>query len=78
VRLEAPLKAPGEKEALMAMDMAIKMPEAPAPGRGRELRELPGAGLARETYATFLLLAVAGFIIAGYVGLALFFVGALR
>ena len=43
-----------------------------------EIRELPGAGLGRETYATFLLLAVAGFIIAGYVGLALFFVGALR
>jgi len=32
----------------------------------------------KTTYATFLLLAVAGFIIAGYVGLALFFVGALR
>jgi hypothetical protein len=62
----------------MAMDMAMKMPEAPAPGRGLELRELPGAGLGRETYATFLLLAIAGFIIAGYVGLALFFVGAFR
>jgi hypothetical protein len=61
----------------MAMDMAMKLPEAPAAGRGFEMREVGGA-LGRETYATFLLLAVAGFIIAGYVGLALFFVGALR
>ena len=61
----------------MAMDMAMKLPEAPAAGRGFEMREAAGA-LGRETYATFLLLAVAGFIIAGYVGLALFFVGALR
>ena len=61
----------------MAMDMAMKLPEAPAAGRGFEVREVGGA-LGRETYATFLLLAVAGFIIAGYVGLALFFVGALR
>jgi hypothetical protein len=62
----------------MAMDMAVEIPERPAAGLGFEIRELPGAGLGRETYATFLLLAVAGFIIAGYVGLALFFVGALR
>jgi hypothetical protein len=62
----------------MAMDMAVDMPERPAAGLGFEIGELPGAGLGRETYATFLLLAVAGFIIAGYVGLALFFVGALR
>ena len=62
----------------MAMDMAMEMPEAPAAGLGFEIREFPGASLGRETYATFLLLAVAGFIIAGYVGLALFFVGALR
>ncbi len=61
----------------MAMDMAMKLPEAPAAGRGFEMREVAGT-LGRETYATFLLLAVAGFIIAGYVGLALFFVGALR
>ena len=61
----------------MAMDMAMKLPEAPAAGRGFEMREVGGA-LGREIYATFLLLAVAGFIIAGYVGLALFFVGALR
>ena len=62
----------------MAMDMAMEMPEAPGTGLGLEMRELPGAGLGRETYATFLLLAIAGFIIAGYVGLALFFVGAVR
>jgi hypothetical protein len=62
----------------MAMEMAVEVPERPAAGLGFEIRELPGAGLGRETYATFLLLAVAGFIIAGYVGLALFFVGALR
>ena len=74
----------------MAMDMAVEMPERPAAGLGfeirelpgtglgLEMRELPGAGLGRETYATFLLLAIAGFIIAGYVGLALFFVGAFR
>jgi hypothetical protein len=61
----------------MAMDMAMKLPEAPAAGRGFEMREVSTA-LGRETYATFLLLAVAGFIIAGYVGLALFFVGVLR
>jgi hypothetical protein len=61
----------------MAMDMAMELPEAPAAGRGFEMREVGGA-LGRETYATFLLLAIAGFIIAGYVGLALFFVGALR
>ena len=65
----------------MAMDMAMKLPvnlpEAPTAGRGFEMREVGGA-LGRETYATFLLLAVAGFIIAGYLGLALFFVGALR
>jgi len=59
------------------MDMAMKLPEAPAAGRGFEMREVAGT-LGRETYATFLLLAAAGYIIAGYVGLALFFVGALR
>ena len=37
-----------------------------------------GAGLGKETYASFLLLAIAGFTLAGYLGLALFFVGALR
>jgi hypothetical protein len=58
----------------MAMDMA----EAPGSGLAFEKRELASSGLGRETYATFLLLAVAGFIIAGYLGLALFFVGALR
>jgi hypothetical protein len=62
----------------MAMDMAVERQERPSAALGFEIRELPGAGLGRETYATFLLLAVAGFIIAGYVGLALFFVGALR
>ena len=62
----------------MAMDMAMKLPEVPAAGRGFEMREVAAGALGRETYATFLLLAVAGFIIAGYVGLALFFVGALR
>ena len=62
----------------MAMDMAVEMQERPAAGLGFEIRELPGVSLGRETYATFLLLAVAGFIIAGYVGLALFFVGAVR
>jgi len=62
----------------MAMEMAVEMAERPAAGLGFEIRELPGAGLGRETYATFLLLAIAGFIIAGYVGLALFFVGAFR
>jgi hypothetical protein len=62
----------------MAMDMAMELPEAPMAGRGFEMREAAGADLGRETYATFLLLAVAGFIIAGYVGLALFFIGAIR
>jgi hypothetical protein len=57
--------------------MAMELTEAAA-GRGFEMPEVAGASLGRETYATFLLLAVAGFIIAGYVGLALFFVGALR
>ena len=62
----------------MAVDMAVERPERPSAALGFEIREFPGASLGRETYATFLLLAVAGFIIAGYVGLALFFVGALR
>jgi hypothetical protein len=62
----------------MAMDMAMDMAEAPGSGLAFEKRELAGAGLGRETYASFLLLAVAGFIIAGYLGLALFFIGALR
>ena len=54
------------------------MAEAPKVALGLEMRELPGVGLGRETYATFLLIAVAGFIIAGYLGLALFFFGAVR
>ena len=62
----------------MAMDMAMELPDVSPAGRGFEMREVPEAGLGREAYATFLLLAVAGFIIAGYLGLALFFVGALR
>jgi hypothetical protein len=58
--------------------MAMELTDATAVGRGFEMPEVPGTTLGRETYATFLLLAVAGFIIAGYLGLALFFVGALR
>ena len=36
------------------------------------------ATLGRETYASFLLLAIAIFIIAGYLGLAMLLVGAVR
>jgi hypothetical protein len=58
--------------------MAMDMVEVPGAARGFERREVAGAGLGRETYATFLLIAIAGFIIAGYLGLALFFIGAVR
>lgn len=57
----------------MAMDM-----EVPGAALGLEKREVAAGGLGRETYATFLLIAIAGFIIAGYLGLALFFIGAVR
>jgi hypothetical protein len=60
----------------MAMDMAMDMVEAPGASLVRESSKATGLG--RETYATFLLIAIAGFIIAGYLGLALFFVGAVR
>jgi hypothetical protein len=52
--------------------------ETPSVGLGLPASPSPGAGLARETYATFLLLAVAGFTLAGYVALALLFVGVVR
>ncbi|HYR61785.1 MAG TPA: hypothetical protein VET24_04020 [Actinomycetota bacterium] len=61
--------------------MAMEMAETPGGGLGFEMKDvqrLHAANLGRETYATFLLLAIAGFTLAGYVGLALLFVGALR
>ena len=56
----------------------MEMMETPRAGLAFEMQEAPGAGLGRETYATFLLLAIAGFTLAGYVGLALLFVGVVR
>lgn len=56
----------------MAMRQVPTVDLAFEPGEG------PGAGLGRETCASFLLLAITGFTLAGYIGLALFFVGALR
>jgi hypothetical protein len=56
----------------------MEMVERPAPALAFDVPEVPGRGLGRETYATFLLLAIAGFTLAGYVGLALFFVGVVR
>lgn len=58
--------------------MAIEMAETPGAGLGFEMSDMPGSNLGRETYATFLLLAIAGFTLAGYLGLALFFVGVIR
>lgn len=46
--------------------------------RPSDLREAAGNALGRETYASFLLLAIAIFTLAGYLGLALLFVGAVR
>ncbi len=57
--------------------MAMELAEPPAAGLGFELGEAH-QGLGSETYASFLLLAIAGFTLAGYLGLALFFLGALR
>ena len=67
----------------MAMEMADPSSGGPAFGMGGlplggfDLGEA-SHGLGRETYASFLLLAVATFTLAGYLGLALFFLGALR
>lgn len=57
--------------------MAMEVVDSPAAGLGMQVPAAP-VGLGRETYASFLLLAVAIFTLAGYVGLALFFVGVLR
>jgi hypothetical protein len=58
-----------------AMDRVIDTLEAPP--RSLALGG-PPAGLGRETYASFLLLAVTGFTLAGYVLIALLLVGAVR
>ena len=42
------------------------------------METIEGPSLARETTDTFLLLLIAGLTLAGYVGLALFFVQAVR
>ncbi len=60
----------------------MEMVDTPSVGLALEMGEThrarPGGALAKETYATFLLLAIATFTLAGYVGLALFFVGVVR
>lgn len=56
----------------------MAMVEAPTAGLAFKPGEAPAAGLGKETCASFLLLAITGFTLAGYIGLALFFVGALR
>ena len=56
----------------------MEMVEGPGAALAFDVPEAPSPGLGRETYATFLLLAIAGFTLAGYVGLALFFVGVVR
>jgi hypothetical protein len=56
----------------------MEMVETAGGGLALDRQEAPGAGLGRETYATFLLLAITGFTLAGYVGLALLFVGVVR
>jgi len=67
----------------MAVEMADPNGGVPAfsvgglPLGGFDLGEA-SQGLGRETYASFLLLAIATFTLAGYLGLALFFLGALR
>ncbi|GAC1375136.1 MAG: hypothetical protein NVSMB32_18140 [Actinomycetota bacterium] len=50
--------------------------DAAATGLAFEGRAIAGAGLGQETYASFLLLVIAILTLGGYVGLALFFVGA--
>ena len=45
---------------------------------GNALSSTLGSTLGKETYASFLLLAIAIFTLAGYLGLALLFVGAVR
>lgn len=44
--------------------------------RSYELESIEGQSLVKETTETFLLLVIAGLTLAGYVGLALFFVQA--
>lgn len=62
----------------------LEMPTTPMllGARPSDLREAAGNALGntlgRETYASFLLLAIAIFTLAGYLGLALLFVGAVR
>lgn len=54
---------------------------ATAPVGLAEMSELAVAragDLARETYESFLLLAITGFTLAGYIGLVLLFVGVVR
>lgn len=53
----------------------VQVPDAPL---GMQAMQGRPAGLGRETYASFLLLAITGFTLAGYLGLALFFAGALK
>lgn len=58
----------------------LEMPTTPMllGARPGDLREAGGSTLGQETYASFLLLAIAVFTLAGYLGLALLFLGAVR
>lgn len=56
------------------MDVA----EVPTAGLAFEAQEPGGSALGKETYASFLLLAITAFTLAGYVGLALLLVGVVR
>lgn len=63
------------------MEMAQAATPAAAPIGLSEISELAvtrAGDLARETYESFLLLAITGFTLAGYIGLILLFAGVVR
>jgi len=63
------------------MEMAQAATPAAVPVGLSEMSEIAVAragDLARETYESFLLLAITGFTLAGYIGLVLLFVGVVR
>lgn len=64
----------------LAIDLAPRAPErgAKASGHAYGAPAHAAGGLGRETYASFLLLAVTGFTLAGYLLIALALVGAVK
>jgi hypothetical protein len=81
IPMGVPLGMPIGRPTDLAMDRLMDPAEAPKGGLGLGALEAPDrtrVGLGREAYASFLLLAVTGFTIAGYIGLILLLVGAVK